>query len=228
MRITGGSAILTHRGFRGVFAAAALIALLPSAAEAAAKPLAVRVETGTQAKALRANSLKVRVVARRATRVKLSAVVGKKGVVRPATVSLRRGKGRTVSLRLNDHGRRSFAACADQRVTVVASDLRNRRSKARAEPIAPARPRPLPPRRPRGASRLRGGRRRRRRVALLQRHARRSPRAAPGEVDRHGQRRGAGRRLEDEDAGRGRDPLDSGGGRRLRVHRRPTSATSTR
>ena len=131
-------------------AATIFIALLPSAAEAASKKptraasLSVRLKTGTQAKALRTNRLRVRVVARRATRVRLSAVVrrtvttrsGRRAtrslrIARPRTVSLRRGKARIVSLRLNRRGRRLLAGCAAQRVTVVARDLRRPRSQAR-------------------------------------------------------------------------------------------------
>ena len=132
-----GAMIRARHILLAAIAAVMLMALLPSAAAAGAgKPsrgaaLSVRVETGTQAKALRTNSLRVRVVARRSTRVKLSAVARSKHIARPITVNLRRGKARTVALRLNGRGRKSFAACADRRVTVVASELRGPRSKAR-------------------------------------------------------------------------------------------------
>jgi hypothetical protein len=125
--------------------AAALIVLLPSAALAGtSKPaLSVRLETGTQAKALETNRLRVRVVASRATRVRLTAVVRKTHVARPTTVSLQRRKGRTVSLRLSGRGRKLLAAQSRKGTT---------------EPLAPARPEPLPPCRRPSASRLRGAR----------------------------------------------------------------------
>ena len=119
--------------------AAASLALLPAAADAAAKKndkLSVRVTTGTQAKALKARKLKVRVTAPRATRVKLGAVLpaitkrkGKRvgrmlGIVKTKTVSVRPGKGRVVSLKLTKRGRKLLAACSTRRVTVVARDVR--------------------------------------------------------------------------------------------------------
>jgi outer membrane protein assembly factor BamB/plastocyanin len=117
--------------------AVVLIALLPSAAEAAAKKpsLSVRLTTGTQAQALRSKTLRVRLVARRAARVRVSAVVRRAkhslGIVRPATVSLRRGQGRTASLKLTRRGRQMLGGCAAHRVTVVVRDLRHSRSQVR-------------------------------------------------------------------------------------------------
>src|SRR3954467_10261695 len=92
----GGGRVL----LAGAIAAAALIALLPSFAEAATKrpSLSVRLTTGTQAQAVRPNRLRGRVRAGRGTRVTFGAVARRAkrslGVVRPATVSRRRGKGR--------------------------------------------------------------------------------------------------------------------------------------
>jgi len=96
-----------------------------------AETLSVRVKTATQAQALQTGKLRVRVVASRATRVRLSAVVGRKAVARRKTVSVKRGKGRTASLRLNRRGGRLLGGCAAQRVTVVARGLRDRGLRAR-------------------------------------------------------------------------------------------------
>jgi polyvinyl alcohol dehydrogenase (cytochrome) len=132
----------------GAITAAALMALLPSAQQADSKPtrpasLSVRLATGTQAQALKAGRLQVRVVARRAARVKVSAVLrrtvrargGKRAtrsvaLARPATVRLRRGKPRTVSLRLTRSGRRLLAGCSARRVTIVARGVRRSRLRA--------------------------------------------------------------------------------------------------
>ena len=95
--------------------------LLLLAASAQAKPsLSASVATGTQAQALKAGALKARVAASRATRVRVVGVVGKKAVTRRKTVALKRGKGRTVSLRLTPRGRKLLAACTARQVTVVA------------------------------------------------------------------------------------------------------------
>ena len=137
----------------GTIAAGALMTLLPaSAAEGGtSKPsgaagLSVRVKTGTQAKALRTNKLRVRVVARRPARVRLNVIVRKgrrttaRGgrrakrrlrITRRRTVRLRPRKGRVVSLRLNRRGRRLLAGCATRQVAVIARDLRRPRRKAR-------------------------------------------------------------------------------------------------
>ncbi|HEX8086454.1 MAG TPA: PQQ-binding-like beta-propeller repeat protein [Solirubrobacteraceae bacterium] len=107
---------------------AALAALPAAAAEAApSKSLSVRVATGSQAQAVRAKALRVRVVSSRATRVRISA--GR--IARPRTVRLTARKARTVSLRLTPRGRRLLAGCSSRRVTVVAVDLRRPRSRAR-------------------------------------------------------------------------------------------------
>ena len=131
-------------------AVGSLVALLPSAADAGTgkssrgKALSVRLATGTQAKALRTKKLRVRVVARRATRVRLSATVrrtvktssGRRArrsvrIARRKTVALKRGKRRTISLRLTGRGRRLLAVCARRRITVVARDSRRPRLRAR-------------------------------------------------------------------------------------------------
>ena len=130
--------------------AAAIIATPPSAAEGDTSKsardggLSVRIKTATHAKALRTNKLRVRVAARRATRVGLRATVrkpkttrsgrrakGRLSIARRKTAILQRGHRRTVSLRLNRRGRRLFSSCAGRRVTVVARDLRHPGSRAR-------------------------------------------------------------------------------------------------
>lgn len=135
----------------GAVAGAALVALLPSAAAAGtgrpnrAAPHSVRLDTATQAQALRTGRLRVRVVARRASRVRVGVVIRgrtirtRRGrrvrhsthIVRQRTVRVQRRRGRVVSLRLTGHGRAWLTACANRRVTVVARDLRGRRRKAR-------------------------------------------------------------------------------------------------
>ena len=134
----------------GAIAAAALMALVPSAADGGTgkssrdAELSVRLKTASHAKALRTNKLRVRVVVRRATQVRLIAKARKpntagdgrraKGslrIVKQKAAGLQRRKGRTVSLRLNRRGRRLFDSCAGRRVTVVARDLRRPGLKAR-------------------------------------------------------------------------------------------------
>jgi polyvinyl alcohol dehydrogenase (cytochrome) len=130
----------------GAIAAAALTAMLPSVAVAGSKPaLSVRVETKTHASALKTNRLQVRVTARRATRVKLTGAVGRKSVTAPKTVDVKRGKGRVVSLKLNDRGRKALAACTGQRVTVVASGARSKARGSRSLKPDPARCGPAAP-----------------------------------------------------------------------------------
>src|SRR5687767_14180344 len=114
-----------------VFAVGILLAM-PIAADAAKSKadrgpkLSVRLKTGGQAKALRTNQLKVRVVARRAATVRVKAKTGvgecrrrRKGargkclrrIAKPKTVRLKSRKARVVSLRLNKRGRRILARC---------------------------------------------------------------------------------------------------------------------
>jgi outer membrane protein assembly factor BamB/plastocyanin len=124
---------------------AMLVALIPWGAEArsgkpAKKPsLSVRLATASQAKAVKSKRLRVRVVARRATRVKLTAVVRgakrSRRIARPATIRVKRGKARVASLRLNGAGRRLLAGCDAPRVTVVARDLRGRRTVRRSRSL---------------------------------------------------------------------------------------------
>ena len=102
-------------------AAGAVMAPL-SSAEARGE-LSVRVKTATQDEALQTGKLQVRVTARRATRARLGGVVRRKAIARRKTVSLKPGKGRTASLRLNRRGQRLLAGCTAPRVTVVARDL---------------------------------------------------------------------------------------------------------
>jgi outer membrane protein assembly factor BamB/plastocyanin len=131
-------------------AAGAFMVLLPSAAEAAAgkrsKPpkLSVHVLTGSQAQTLKTKRLRVRLVARRAARVRLRALVPatvttRKGrrvgralrVVHQRTVTVRRGTRRVLSLRLSRRGRKVLAKCAPPRVTVIARDFRRPQGQAR-------------------------------------------------------------------------------------------------
>jgi polyvinyl alcohol dehydrogenase (cytochrome) len=114
----------------------ALVAVLPSAADAKrSRSLSVRLTTGTQSKALRTKKLRVRVVSARSTKVRLRAVLRRAkrppSVAKPKTVRLRRGKARTVSLRLTKRGRRLLGACAARRVRIVARDLKRPRVRAR-------------------------------------------------------------------------------------------------
>ena len=97
-----------------------LVLVLPASAQAAPGKLTLRVATGTQAQALGSKAVKVRVSATRATRVGLTALVGRKAVTKRKTVSLRRGKARTVSLPLTARGRRALALCSPRSLTVVA------------------------------------------------------------------------------------------------------------
>ena len=121
-----------------LLAAAIAAAALPSSAAGATKPaLSVRLETGTQAKALQTDSLRVRVVARRATRLSLGAKVGKTSIAARRTIGHERGKGRTVSLRLSGRGRKLLAACTSQRVTVVARAVSGRGKAQRSRSLAP-------------------------------------------------------------------------------------------
>ena len=126
--------------------AAALVALLPAAAQSATgKPkLSVRLKSASQAKVLRTKKLRVRVASARATRLRLRAIVpatvttksgrrvGRRiGIVRKKTVTVRRGKAKTVRLRLKKRGRRLLAACTARQVTVIARDLNRSASRAR-------------------------------------------------------------------------------------------------
>ena len=140
-----------RRVLLGVAVAAGALMVAPvSTAEAATgkasggAALSVRLKTGKQAKVVRTKKLRVRVVSRRATRVRLRAVVRKKvttrtgrrarrtrRVTRRKTVRLARGTPRIVSLRLNRRGRRVLAACGRPRVTVIARDLRRLGLRAR-------------------------------------------------------------------------------------------------
>jgi outer membrane protein assembly factor BamB/plastocyanin len=106
---------------------------LPAAADATARKakLSVRLQTDTQAQALRSGRLRVRLVARRAARVSVQARVGKKAATKRATVRLTRGKARTVSLKLTRAGRRLLGGCGAPRATVVVRDLRKRDSRVR-------------------------------------------------------------------------------------------------
>lgn len=97
-----------------------LVLALPASAQAAPGKVSLHLVTGTQAQALKSKELKVRATAARAMRVSLTGLVGKKAVTRRKTVRLRRGKGRTVSLRLTPGGRRLLAACSSRSVTVAA------------------------------------------------------------------------------------------------------------
>jgi polyvinyl alcohol dehydrogenase (cytochrome) len=93
--------------------------------------VSVTLATGSQAQALQSGELRVRVVASRATRVRLSAAVKRTAVARRKTVKVQRGKARSASLPLTDRGRRLLGGCAAQRVTVAARDLRRPGSRAR-------------------------------------------------------------------------------------------------
>jgi polyvinyl alcohol dehydrogenase (cytochrome) len=120
---------------RRIAIAVGLLVLLPSAAEAGTgksrRALSVRLETATQTQALRTKSLRVRVVAPRATRVRLSARVGKRVATKKKVVRVRRGKKRIAALRLNRRGLRLLSGCAPRRVTIVARTLRQPRLQAR-------------------------------------------------------------------------------------------------
>ena len=113
-----------------VFAAGALMAL-PIAAEASTgknsrgAKLSVRLKTVGQAKALRTKKLKVRVVSRRAARVRVRAKLARNGkrIAKRKTVRLKPSKRRVVKLRLNKHGRRVLARCAPRRVKILARGL---------------------------------------------------------------------------------------------------------
>jgi outer membrane protein assembly factor BamB/plastocyanin len=137
--------------FAAVIAAATLVALLSSAAEAGkgkkSSAASVVFRTASQTQALQTNRLLVAVKAPRATRARISATVrrtvktrrGKRAVrsvsiARTTTVRLRRGKARIAVLRLNRAGRRLLAGCTTTRVTVGVRGLRRsgvvRRSRA--------------------------------------------------------------------------------------------------
>jgi polyvinyl alcohol dehydrogenase (cytochrome) len=101
------------------------VMLAPTAAQAAS-PMSVSLKTGSQARALKAKKLKVRLVARRTTKVRVGARLGAKRIARPRTVRLQARRPRTASLRLTPRGRRLLARCGALRVTVVARGARSK------------------------------------------------------------------------------------------------------
>ncbi|HYH58905.1 MAG TPA: PQQ-binding-like beta-propeller repeat protein [Thermoleophilaceae bacterium] len=106
----------------GVLAVIATGALaVPSTS--AADGVSVRVKTATQAQVLQTGKLLVRVAANHATRVRLSALVGKKAVAKRKTVKVKKGKARTAALKLNKRGQQSLAGCSAKRVTVLGRAL---------------------------------------------------------------------------------------------------------
>ena len=117
---------------RATAALGALTVLVAAApAEARDGGLSVRVKTATQGKALQSNKLKVRVVARQASRVSLVATAVKKRITKRRVAGVQGRK--VVSLRLNRRGKRAFRSCeAQRRVKVVARDTRRSGRRARA------------------------------------------------------------------------------------------------
>jgi len=109
-------------------AAAALMAPPASSAEG---ELSLRVKTKTAAQAMQTGKLRVRMVASRATKARLSATVRRRRIAKRKTVRVKAGKARTASLRLNRRGQRLLGGCAAQRVTVVAQELPRPGSRAR-------------------------------------------------------------------------------------------------
>lgn len=122
---------MTSRLMVAVAAVVVVTALLVAPSASSAKALSVRVETAKQAQAVRSGQLRVRVVARRATRVRLSAVVGRKAVAKRKTIRVKRGKRRVASLALNSRGKKVLAGCAAKKVTVMARTTRAPRLQAR-------------------------------------------------------------------------------------------------
>lgn len=114
------------------------LALAAPAVAAAPGKLSLGVVTKTQQQALKANALRVRVDAARTTRARLVGAVGKRAITRRVTIQLRRGRARTVSLRLTRRGRRVLAGCAPERVTVLARDLRRSGTRVRRSRKLPA------------------------------------------------------------------------------------------
>ena len=112
-------------------AIAASALMVPVFSAEAGGELSVRVKTKTQAQVLQTGKLQVRVASPRATKLKLSAVAGRKSVAKRKTVGVKAGKAKTVSLPLSDRGRKVLGGCAAKKVTVVAREVGGSGSQAR-------------------------------------------------------------------------------------------------